>query len=101
MVYHINSGRQRALMRPNIIFTVSCSCYVPSVGSHRVTPFNVTVRELSESSALVTWSLFADQEEDDQMDSTNQTTENPMMPFRLEITYRPYRQRLLFIILAL
>ncbi|XP_046649896.1 uncharacterized protein LOC124341045 isoform X2 [Daphnia pulicaria] len=62
------------------------------VGSHRVTPFNVTVRELSESSALVTWSLFADQE-DDQMNSTNQTTENPMMPFRLEITYRPYRQR--------
>jgi hypothetical protein len=64
-----------------------------------VTPFNVTVRELSESSALVTWSLFADQE-DDQMNSTNQTTENPMMPFRLEITYRPYRQRLLFIFLG-
>jgi hypothetical protein len=62
-----------------------------------VTPFNVTVRELSESSALVTWSLFADQE-DDQMNSTNQTTE---MPFRLEITYRPYLQRLLFIFLAL
>jgi hypothetical protein len=55
-----------------------------------VTPFNVTVRELSASSALVTWSLFAD--EDDQLDATNQTTENPQ-PFRVEITYRPYRQR--------
>ncbi len=59
-----------------------------AVESHRLAPFNVTVRELSASSALVTWSL----DDDDSLDPSNQSDEaNP--PFRLEITYRPHRQR--------
>lgn len=82
---------------PDYRACLGCSLVVPlvilfyQVGSHRVTPFNVTVKELSSSSALVTWSLFADESPPV---SSNHTADSAQQPFRLEITYRPYRQRL-------
>ncbi|XP_045026064.1 uncharacterized protein LOC116917765 isoform X2 [Daphnia magna] len=73
-----------------LAFWITAHHLLLAVGSQRVTPFNVTVKELSSSSALVTWSLFADESPPV---SSNHTADSAQQPFRLEITYRPYRQR--------
>lgn len=61
-----------------------------SVASERVfVPVNVTVRELSASTALVTWCL----EDERQPDSNGSTDSIVSYPFRQEITYRMHHER--------